>query len=149
MKKIKRHLHFAKDIIIDFVAYLLTLGLIFAYKSFALVSSITADEQTGILLIMCLVMFGIYKKTIPYIRDLHIGLQHAYLCGVCILGFALGGFSQTELQQLGFNFSDIPQQAIKQYATLKALFYAIGILVLPNLLSRSTDISPNKAELSD
>lgn len=136
MKKIKRHLHFAKDIIIDFVAYLLTLGLIFAYKSFALVSSITADEQTVIFLIMCLVIFGIYKKVLPYTKNLHIRSQHTYLCGVCILGFALGGFSQTELQQLGFNFSDIPQQAIKQYATLKALFYAIGIIALPKVLKK-------------
>ncbi|EGV05748.1 hypothetical protein HMPREF9952_0805 [Haemophilus pittmaniae HK 85] len=44
------------------------------------------------------------------------------MCGVCIFVFALGSFSQAELQQFGFNFSELPQQAIKQYATLKSFF---------------------------
>nr|DAM53665.1 MAG TPA: hypothetical protein [Caudoviricetes sp.] len=133
-EKIKKHLFFIKDIIIDTVAYWATLGLVYVYTRFALVPEINADIQLAILLLISFVIYWVYKKTIPYTKNLHIQGQHSYLCGVCIFVFALGSFSQAELQQFGFNFSEVPQQAIKQYASLKAMFYAIGIVVLPSLL---------------
>ena len=133
-EKIKKHLLFIKDIIIDTVAYWAPLGLVYVYTRFALVPEINADIQLAILLLISFVIYWVYKKTIPYTKNLHIPGQHSYLCGVCIFVFALGSFSQAELQQFGFNFSEVPQQAIKQYASLKAMFYAIGIVVLPSLL---------------
>ena len=133
-EKIKKHLFFIKDIIIDTVAYWATLGLVYVYTRFALVPEINADIQLAILLLISFVIYWVYKKTIPYTKNLHIQGQHSYLCGVCIFVFALGSFSQAELQQFGFNFSEVRQQAIKQYASLKAMFYAIGIVVLPSLL---------------
>lgn len=137
-EKIKPYLIFAKDMIIDSVAYWATFGLVYVYTRFALVPEINADIQLVILLLISFVIYWIYKKTIPYTKNLHIQGQHSYLCGVCILVFALGSFSQTELQQFGFNFSEVPQQAIKQYASLKAMFYAIGIVALPQLLKQKT-----------
>ena len=137
-EKIKKHLIFAKGIIIDTVAYLATFGLVYVYTRFALVPEINADIQLVILLLMSFVIYWVYKKTIPYTKHLHIQGQHSYLCGVCIFVFALGSFSQAELQQFGFNFSEVPQQAIKQYASLKAMFYAIGIVALPPLLKQKT-----------
>ena len=137
-EKIKPYLIFAKDIIIDTVAYWATLGLVYVYTRFALVSEINAYIQLAILLLISFVIYWVYKKTIPYTKNLHIQGQHSYLCGVCIFVFALGSFSQAELQQFGFNFSELPQQAIKQYATLKSFFYFIGILALPQLLKQKT-----------
>ncbi len=137
-EKIKKHLIFAKGIIIDTVAYWVTFGLVYVYTRFALVPEINADIQLVILLLMSFVIYWVYKKTIPYTKHLHIQGQHSYLCGVCIFVFALGSFSLTELQQLGFNFSEVPQQAIKQYASLKAMFYSIGIVALPQLLKQKT-----------
>ena len=133
-EKIKKHLLFIKDIIIDTVAYWATFGLVYVYTRFVLVPEINADIQLVILLLMSFVIYCVYKKTIPYTKNLHIQGQHSYLCGVCIFVFALGSFSQAELQQFGFNFSEVPQQAIKQYASLKTMFYAIGIVALPSLL---------------
>lgn len=138
-EKIKNHLLFIKDIIIDTVAYWATLGLVYVYTRFALVPEINADIQLAILLLISFVIYWVYKKTIPYTKNLHIQGQHSYLCGVCIFVFALGSFSQAELQQFGFNFCKDPQQAIKQYASLKAMFYAIGIVALPALLKQKTD----------
>ena len=137
-EKIKNHLLFIKDIIIDTVAYWATFGLVYVYTRFALVPEINADIQLVILLLMSFVLYWVYKKTLPYTKHLHIQGQHSYLCGVCIFVFALGSFSQAELQQFGFNFSEVPQQAIKQYASLKAMFYAIGIVALPPLLKQKT-----------
>ena len=137
-EKIKKHLIFAKGVIIDTVAYWATFGLVYVYTRFALVPEINADIQLVILLLMSFVIYWVYKKTIPYTKHLHIQGQHSYLCGVCIFVFALGSFSQAELQQFGFNFSEVPQQAIKQYASLKAMFYAIGIVALPPLLKQKT-----------
>lgn len=137
-EKIKKHLIFAKGIIIDTVAYWATFGLVYVYTRFALVPEINADIQLVILLLMSFVIYWVYIKTIPYTKHLHIQGQHSYLCGVCIFVFALGSFSQAELQQFGFNFSEVPQQAIKQYASLKAMFYAIGIVALPPLLKQKT-----------
>ena len=137
-EKIKKHLIFAKGIIIDTVAYWATFGLVYVYTRFALVPEINADIQLVILLLMSFVIYWVYKKTIPYTKHLHIQGQHSYLCGVCIFVFALGSFSQAELQQFGFNFSEVPQQAIKQYSSLKAMFYAIGIVALPPLLKQKT-----------
>ena len=137
-EKIKKHLIFAKGIIIDTVAYWATFGLVYVYTRFALVPEINADIQLVILLLMSFVIYWVYKKTIPYTKHLHIQGQHSYLCGVCIFVFALGSFSQAELQQFGFNFSEVPQQAIKQYASLKAMFYAIGIVALPPLLKQKS-----------
>ena len=133
-EKIKKHLLFIKDIIIDTVAYWATFGLVYVYTRFALVPEINAYIQLAILLLISFVISWVYKKTIPYTKNLHIQGQHSYLCGVCIFVFALGSFSQAELQQFGFNFSEVPQQAIKQYASLKTMFYAIGIVALPSLL---------------
>lgn len=138
LEKIKPYLIFAKDIIIDTVAYWATFGLVYVYTRFALVPEINADIQLVILLLMSFVIYWVYKKTIPYTKNLYIQGQHSYLCGVCIFVFALGSFSQAELQQFGFNFSEVPQQAIKQYASLKAMFYAIGIVALPPLLKQKT-----------
>ena len=123
-EKIKKHLLFIKDIIIDTVAYWATFGLVYVYTRFALVPEINADIQLAILLLISFVIYWVYKKQ----------GQHSYLCGVCISVFALGSFSLTELQQLGFNFNEVPEQAIKQYASLKTMFYAIGIVALPSLL---------------
>lgn len=137
-EKIKKHLLFIKDIIIDTVAYWATFGLVYVYTRFALVPEINADIQLAILLLISFVIYWVYKKTIPYTKNLHIQGQHSYLCGVCISVFALGSFSLTELQQLGFNFNEVPEQAIKQYASLKTMFYAIGIVALPQLLKQKT-----------
>ncbi|MBN6074871.1 hypothetical protein HYE60_06365 [Aggregatibacter actinomycetemcomitans] len=133
-EKIKPYLIFAKDIIIDTAAFWATFGLIQIYIRFVLTSEINADFQIGILCTLLFVIGVIYKKTISHTQNLHVKGHLSYLCGACILGFALGGFSQAELQQFGFNFSEVSQQAIKQYAMLKSLFYAIGIIALPPLL---------------
>ena len=75
-EKIKPYLIFAKDIIIDTVAYWATLGLVYVYTRFALVSEINADIQLAILLLISFVIYWVYKKTIPYTKNLHIQGQH-------------------------------------------------------------------------
>ena len=62
--------------------------------------------------------------------------SHIWLVRVlCIAGFALGGFSQSELQALGFQLSANSQDDWLAYLFLKSLFYAVGIIALPRVLT--------------
>lgn len=61
-EKIKNHLLFIKDIIIDTVAYWATFGVVYVYTRFALVPEINADIQLAILLLISFVIYWVYKK---------------------------------------------------------------------------------------
>lgn len=72
-EKIKKHLLFIKDIIIDTVAYWATLGLVYVYTRFALVPEINADIQLAILLLISFVIYWVYKKN----DSVHQKLAHS------------------------------------------------------------------------
>lgn len=67
-----------------------------------------------------------------------IGNQYyVYLLISIIVSYSLGGFSQEELHQFGFNFSPEPKIAAIEYLQLKAMFNAIAVICLPTVLRQT------------
>lgn len=66
-----------------------------------------------------------------------IGNQYyLYLLASVVVSLSLGGFSQEELNQFGFNFSPEPKYASVEYLQLKVMFNSIAICCLPPILRR-------------
>ena len=66
-----------------------------------------------------------------------IGNQYYwYLLISIIASLSLGGFSQDELRDFGFNFSPEPKQAAVEYLQLKTMFNFVAVCCLPAVLKR-------------
>ncbi|OOH89516.1 hypothetical protein BMT54_06385 [Pasteurellaceae bacterium 15-036681] len=73
-----------------------------------------------------------------------IGNQYyIYLLLSIVASLSLGGFSQEELSQFGFNFSADPKEASMEYLQLKMMFNAITVCCLPAVLQRTFGIKPS------
>ncbi|MDO4698264.1 MAG: hypothetical protein Q4A60_06270 [Pasteurellaceae bacterium] len=59
-----------------------------------------------------------------------------YLLLSVIASLSLGGFSQDELRDFGFNFSLDPKQAAFEYLQLKTMFNFVAVCCLPAILKR-------------
>ncbi|WP_115306414.1 hypothetical protein [Pasteurella testudinis] len=126
-----------KNDIVDYVGYVFLILMVMSYRHLILIPERHFYLQYFGIYALILIGFIVYKTNRKYSKQATAQLQTYYLLAICIVAFALGGFSQSELQQLHFNFSDNPDDAIQQYLELKTLFYALGIILLPKLLKQS------------
>lgn len=123
-----------KSIFIDFISYVIVWFCAFFYQRYALTPELTFEWQAFLLFSLIGVLGLIYHYAKTHITQIYSSSLKNYLVTLCIAGIALGSFSQAELHQLGFNFSMDKTQAIKQYFSLKVLFFAIGAVIFPKLL---------------
>ncbi|EQA14219.1 hypothetical protein HPSH465_0206 [Glaesserella parasuis H465] len=75
----------------------------------------------------------IYRYTKRHIEQVPVSALKEFLRLLCIVAITLSSFSQTELQQLGFNFATDEIQAISQYFWLKFIFFVVSVTIVPRL----------------
>ncbi|AMW17517.1 hypothetical protein [Glaesserella parasuis] len=124
-----------KSNFIDLAGYLTAFLIIWLFNRYILTSDLTFLLQMLILVIITIILELIYRLVQKHSNSVPFSPLWYYLVSLCVMALALGSFSQSELQQLGFNFATDEASAIRQYLLVKSLFFAIGATSLPRLLS--------------
>ncbi|QLB44686.1 hypothetical protein [Mannheimia pernigra] len=123
-----------KSSFIDNFSYLAIALMVIGYNRYILTSDLTFYLQFALLFIISTLAGLVYQKAKKHSAVTPFSLLWTYLIFLCATVLALASFSQTELQQLGFNFTDDENEGIRQYLSLKGLFFLIGAVVFPQLL---------------
>lgn len=123
-----------KSATIDATSYLIASVMIWLYYRYVLTSDLSFLWQFTLLSLMTIGFEVIYRYSKKHRAATRCPLLRYYLISLCVMALALTSFSQTELQQLGFNFTPDEPQTIKQYLQLKSLFFAVGVIIFPRLL---------------
>ena len=122
--------------LIDFLGFLIVFGTVRLFNLYVLPLNLSFEWQLGLLVIIIALLELIYRYAEKYISQLYTSSLLGFLVSLCATTLALASFSQSELQQLGFNFSTEEAVAIREYLALKSLFFFVGSIAFPRLIRK-------------
>ncbi|MCT8830333.1 hypothetical protein KZ473_06125 [Glaesserella parasuis] len=122
-----------KSNLINISGYAIVFSASFLYYHNVLTPEFTFDWQIRLLCLLVVSFELIYRYTKRHIEQVPVSALKEFLGLLCIVAITLSSFSQTELQQLGFNFATDEIQAISQYFWLKFIFFVVSVTIVPRL----------------